>query len=462
MINVPKWYDKTLSDKLNLPDNNFLQTKSNLLRAHCFEFINKTDNFDHQHENILTVDKKTIRLENRLKDETNQTKMKTIKTKINKLKNNINKTTICKKITIYPNNDQKSILHKWFDECEKLYNFCVDKYNNDNKYFDGGYMKHKLQIFSELYGNNDKPCPYDILTDEIRIFCSNLKSCLTNLKNKNINHFVMKHKQNDYKNRCIFIPKTAVTKNKIYKNHLGTMIGMENILDKIENDCRINYIKFLNRYELLIPVNIPQKKIEKRENIVALDLGKNIFVAYYSENTFGTIGENVEKPIIEIQNKIKNYGETIKNKKNKNNYKLRNKNKLKKKIQKKYNKIKNIVKDMHNKTALFLCKKYNQILIPEFNSQQMISNGELDKKTKFVLNMLSHYKFKQHLINKSNEYGCKIKIVTEEYTSLTCTKCGNKSKQYNKREKECMICGYKINRDINGARNIFIKNVKDI
>lgn len=76
------------------------------------------------------------------------------------------------------------------------------------------------------------------------------------------------------KNRCILIPKTAVKKNSIYGSHLGKLKGLENMTDKIENDCRINYVKYFDRYELLVTLNIPQKIIHNRENIVALDPGE--------------------------------------------------------------------------------------------------------------------------------------------------------------------------------------------
>jgi transposase len=39
----------------------------------------------------------------------------------------------------------------------------------------------------------------------------------------------------------------------------------------------------------------------------------------------------------------------------------------------------------------------------------------LSKRVKFVLNMMSHYKFKQHLQHKCVEYSCELEIVTEEY-----------------------------------------------
>lgn len=174
MTDIPHWYDKCLSDKLNLPDNNYLQTQITLQYTTCYKFLKNTNMFN-KYQNEKTIDNKKLKqLENLLIKEAKHNKIKTINTKINKLKSNVGKTTICKKITLYPNDEQKIILHKWFNE---------------------GYMKRKLDIFNELYGDNIKPCPYDILTDEVRIFCSNLKSCVTNLKNNNVNHFEIKHKQ---------------------------------------------------------------------------------------------------------------------------------------------------------------------------------------------------------------------------------------------------------------------------
>ena len=86
----------------------------------------------------------------------------------------------------------------------------------------------------------------------------------------------------------------------------------------------------------------------------------------------------------------------------------------------------------------------------------------LNGRVKFVLNQLSHYKFKQHLFSKAKEYGCLCIEVTEEYTSQLCTKCGKLSKQYNKRMKKCTHCGSEIHRDVNGSRNILIKNISEI
>jgi len=81
---------------------------------------------------------------------------------------------------------------------------------------------------------------------------------------------------------------------------------------------------------------------------------------------------------------------------------------------------------------------------------------------KFVLSMQSHYRFKEYLKAKAKRYRTKVYDVNESYTSQMCTKCGLLSKKYDKnREKQC-TCGYKIDRDINGSRNILLKCIKEL
>lgn len=76
--------------------------------------------------------------------------------------------------------------------------------------------------------------------------------------------------------------------------------------------------------------------------------------------------------------------------------------------------------------------------------------------------MQSHYEFKEYLKAKAKEYKTNVYDADESYTSMTCTKCGDQSKEYDKqRIKQCK-CGYKIDRDCNGSRNILLKCLKSL
>ena len=334
-----------------------------------------------------------------------------------------------------------------------------------------------------------------MLTDEVRIFCSNLKSCRTNLKKGNIKSFTMKPK-NNHNGQCIFISNDAITENGLYvKKYLGEMSGMENIdPEEVTNDCRLSYNKLHKSYTLLAPVNKGKTEVEDRNKIVALDPGCKIFMAYFSPDDFGFLGYDFRELILAELKKVGILQRTLAKGVNKNGSKIRNKNTLKRRINMCYERMKNLRDELHHKVALFLCTNYDTILIPEFKTQQMVKTDpnygvakkrvnaayeeegpdagrealrqykkkkRLNKKDKFVLNMLSHYRFREYLIHKANEYGCKVEIVTEEYTSQACTNCGHKSVNYDYRQKKCTHCGYEIDRDIGGSRNILIKNLED-
>ena len=99
-------------------------------------------------------------------------------------------------------------------------------------------------------------------------------------------------------------------------------------------------------------------------------------------------------------------------------------------------------------------------MIPEFNISQMVKGKKINRKTKRALYVFKFYQFKQRLINKGKEKNCSIEIVTEEYTSKTCGRCGTINENLGGSKKfECGKCGLKIDRDLNGARNILIKNL---
>ena len=89
----------------------------------------------------------------------------------------------------------------------------------------------------------------------------------------------------------------------------------------------------------------------------------------------------------------------------------------------------------------------------------MVKRGKRKIGSKTARNMmtLSHFRFRTHLLNKM---GDRVVLVNESYTSKTCSSCFvlnhslGGSKTFN-----CSECNYTIDRDVNGARNILIKNL---
>ncbi len=94
----------------------------------------------------------------------------------------------------------------------------------------------------------------------------------------------------------------------------------------------------------------------------------------------------------------------------------------------------------------------------------MVKKGKrrLTTKTARAMVTLSHYKFKQTLKHQAAKHGCIVVDVTEEYTSKTCSKCGQIHKKLGGNKRfTCPSCGHKLDRDLNGAFNILLKALRD-
>ena len=338
-----------------------------------------------------------------------------------------------------------------------------------------------------------KPASDETLKGEIKTFCGNLKSARSNAFNNN-NTFQMEHKNIDIK-QTINVSDRSINKNGIFKNSLKnlTCVNFQKIFKKhkINKECKLTYDKIFDCYYLYIVESKQIKDIKKRKEVVSLDPGEKIFMSYYSVNEIGNLGKNMRGYITNQQKNIKKNQRILEKNKNKINKSIKNKKTLKIKILKYYKKIKGYVNEIHKKSAKYLCENYEHIFLPTFETKPMISKNKIkleterikkinkkeeakkekkilqkkikmSKEVKFVLSMQSHYKFKEYLKAKAKEYKTKVYDVDESYTSQMCTKCGLLGKIYdNNRQKQC-TCGYKIDRDVNGSRNILLKSIESL
>ena len=134
---------------------------------------------------------------------------------------------------------------------------------------------------------------------------------------------------------------------------------------------------------------------------------------------------------------------------------------LRRKLHRQIKRLIDLKDELHWKTINFLCTNYKTIILPKFGVSGVVCN--LNKRVSRNLMKLSHYKFRTRLIDKAREYGCKVVICTEEYTSKCCTNCGKikkdlgSSKVYN-----CNHCGIVIDRDVGAARSILLKVLTEL
>ena len=72
---------------------------------------------------------------------------------------------------------------------------------------------------------------------------------------------------------------------------------------------------------------------------------------------------------------------------------------------------------------------------------------------------LSHYRFKQRLKQKALEYGVQVIDVCEAYTSKTVSWTGEVIEKLGGTKVITASDGARMDRDLNGARGIFVKNI---
>jgi putative transposase len=456
-------------------DYNEITTNWQLLKDVIFHYLyrdktkNPNDNMDINKELIIKELKKR-QSDYNLQNEENQEKIRKLK--------EIRREKYNNELKIYKEQlkkNKKAVIKKVLKK-PKLEKIKIDKIKNPSK---------------ERNKNIKKPAPDDTLKAEIAEFCTNL----SNAKNEafhNKTPYEMKYKDICNK-QTITLSNRAITKDGICVRELGKLNcrNYNEILKKykIEKECKLQYDVFFNKYYLFVVFETKEKIIKDRKEIVACDPGEKIFQTFYSNETMGTLGDNMRIKILKWQKQIKKYQSAIDKNKNKDDKKLKNKKQIRKKIRELYLKIKGFVNEIHKKSAKYLCENYKNIILPEFKTKPMISKNKIkienekikkisikeeareeikklnkririSKNVKFVLNMQSHYRFKKYLKAYAKRYRTQIYDADESYTSMCCTKCGILSSEYNgNREKTCKGCNYKINRDYNGSRNIYLKSI---
>ena len=362
-----------------------------------------------------------------------------------------------RKIRLYPTQKQALQLKEWLNTSRYVYNRALGAVNEgEGKNFYKLRNKYVIAKNNPLVKDWEKKTPKDVRAGAIQDLIYGFKAQFQKLKNKTLKHFKMRFRKKK-ENRSIRIPKTAVKliKDKrysvvIYKKFIGKIkIGQDKCLKDLilDHDFRLSYKN--GEWYLHAPVKVKSNRKNKQKNICALDPGIRSFQTSYAENEIYKFNcldklKNCEKEIDDLRGVLARKGKD-------------KRSALKRKIRKKYSHYNHMIDDMQYKTIRFLTRRYKQILLPHFKSQEMV--GKNRKVNRWLLD-LKHYQFKQRLISKCClEKHSSVMIVNESYTTKTCGVCGYLNSVKQEKIINCLNCNVVVDRDINGARNIFLKYV---
>lgn len=361
-----------------------------------------------------------------------------------------------KQVRLYPTKKQRRRLLAWVRLTRWIYNYAVN-YSLSGKCTCSLTNKRDFrnEVKAQLPEHIKKQIKYHkmpqrLMVEAIMDVSKAYKTAFSNMKAGNINHFRLRHKRKS-KNRQGFVVSADIfskTKNSFAVTALGE-IKSSIPFPKTPKDSRLVYEN--GKFYLYVPQTRSYKYVTGRKEECSLDPGLRTFQALYDGTNNMKICNNAYSEIWKILKKI---------------HKTKHRQhepRIKKYHRRLYDKIIHKVDDLHWKTALFLVRNYNNILIGNFSTKEIVSRERgLYKSCKDPLLLLAHYKFRMRLASKAEEYRANVYEINEAYTSKTCGGCDIVYKDLgSKKLFNCPDCSWSYDRDFNGARNIMRKHHGD-
>ena len=366
--------------------------------------------------------------------------------------------TKSRKIRILPTNQQKTILRRWEGISRYVYNEAVKQLNKGRKV----YAPDLLKTLPEWTTN----CPRHIRVGAVADAQKAVTAARKKWKKTGEPHFV-KFRSRKNSTRSFYLCAQFIKHNGFYVRLLGDMKLTEPLPatpqgkgKKAERDHESEVkdsrvVMEGRRFYLNVNYIEKTKPRDPSGDIVALDPGVRTFLTMYSEKAFGWLGHHA---INRIQ-RLCQFADNLYARASQAKRPLRRT--LRKCAQKIHVKIQNLVDELHKKVAHFLCTNFDVILLPTFETQQMTRRGARKIRKKSVRQMLtlSHHTFKVFLKHKAQELGVIVVDVNEAYTSKTISWTGDIVENLGGAKTITDADGHRCDRDLNGARGIFIKNV---
>lgn len=375
--------------------------------------------------------------------------------------------TSSRKIRLYLLHEQRIELHRWFGVARRFYNHTVEYLNNRQEGDTVNWMEIYKMLSAQYQEDYIKSVPFQIKKQAVHDACKAFYNGVKKAK-KAGESFRLKFRTRKDVRQNVYIPQTAVSVNGIYHTMLGKIKFSEyGWLNGKFGDCRL--IREYRRYYLYVPVRseLPLRHVSENQtegDVVALDPGIRTFMTYFSENGhFGKLGEGIFKIIMSLNYRIdKLLSHIAEAKKAGNKKKARS---LYRAVGNLRTRISNLVDELHYKVINFLVRNFRVILLPTFKTSGMVSKENDGKKRKInksvVRSMLGYrfYDFGLRLADACKKYGVSLIRVNEAYTSRTNSFTGELI-NIGSRKSFCHD-GIRVDRDINGARGILLRAVRD-
>ena len=248
--------------------------------------------------------------------------------------------------------------------------------------------------------------------------------------------------------------------------------SMKALQDGRVADCKVTRNR-AGRYYLLLVQKVPAKESSPIWEMQSyqdafLDPGGRTFQTYWSpDGVAGKLGDefyNIIKPCLLRADRATSRATKLRNR----DFSLiagltsrqvrRRFKRARLRAQRLRDKVYNSVRDLHRKAANFLCSNFRAIFIGTTDGQKICA-GHSQISNDCVRNLMTFAlaEFRSHLEEYAKARGVHVFVVGEDYTTMTCTGCGDMQDRGSAKIISCQVCNLQVDRDYAGGRNIGLK-----
>ena len=260
-----------------------------------------------------------------------------------------------------------------------------------------------------------------------------------------------------YPKQTLTVQANAVSALGVYPTKLGRMRMAEQIpSDGNRQICRLT-LRY-GQYHLAVPYDdVRPSPRENQARVVALDPGVRCFLAWYCEDSVGRIGAGA---FFRIQRLCERLDDLLSRAAQAPSRRRRN---MRRAAGRMRLRIEALIQELHHQATRFLVENFDVVLLPTFETSEMVVKGQRRIRSKTVRNLLTlaHYRFGRFLKEKAAEFGVVVLAVNEAYTSKTVSWTGEIIEKLGGASVVVAADGERMDRDFNGARGIFLRALAD-